>query len=204
MSFWFIIIHFVHFYLASVADAESLLRADHRMGVGRPYSTSPFAATPIQVHMNTNSASSTIRSAIWRIIIFQLYVVPMWMRVIMPTNQRLFCFRNSSFTLILVLASISTLIDVIAHHTQPTPFGTQHVALLLAAWGPVIVFGECFARFPDFNSFCVALTVSTLVLSFYLPCIPGYLRFESGFTGPIPSTRRNLMFWKRPTVDSNL
>ncbi|KAE9397718.1 hypothetical protein BT96DRAFT_63314 [Gymnopus androsaceus JB14] len=125
-----------------VASSSPFDTANHRMGVGRPYSTSPFAATPIQVHMNTNSASSTIRSAIWRIIIFQL-----------------------SFTLILVLASISTLIDVIAHHTQPTPFGTQHVALLLAAWGPVIVFGECFARFPISIHF---VWLSPFPLWFYL------------------------------------
>ncbi|KAJ3747888.1 hypothetical protein DFH05DRAFT_1393100, partial [Lentinula detonsa] len=50
------------------------------------------------------------------------------------------------FTLILVLACISTLIDVISRRTRPTPFGTQHVALLLTAWGPVVVFGDDFVQ----------------------------------------------------------
>jgi hypothetical protein len=41
-----------------------------------------------------------------------------------------------------ILASISTVIDVAMQRPTPTPFGTQHVALLLAAWGPAMVFGE--------------------------------------------------------------
>ncbi|KAJ3782205.1 hypothetical protein GGU10DRAFT_390026 [Lentinula aff. detonsa] len=90
------------------------------------FSISPVAGiSPLE---NVN----IIRPALWHIIVFQL-----------------------SFTLILVLACISTLIDVISRRTRPTPFGTQHVALLLTAWGPVVVFGS------------------------------------------IPSTQRNLMFWKR-------
>ncbi|KAF9068847.1 hypothetical protein BDP27DRAFT_762517 [Rhodocollybia butyracea] len=86
-----------------------------------------------QAETQVNTVTGIIQSAIWRIIIFQL-----------------------SFTLILILASLSTLIDVITQRVQPSPFGTQHVALLLAAWAPVFIFGS------------------------------------------IPSTRRKLMFWKRP------
>jgi hypothetical protein len=41
-----------------------------------------------------------------------------------------------------ILASVSTVIDVAMQRPTPTPFGTQHVALLLAAWGPAMVFGE--------------------------------------------------------------
>lgn len=37
---------------------------------------------------------------------------------------------------------MSTLIDVVRKRHAPTPFGTQHIALVLAAWGPVIVFCE--------------------------------------------------------------
>ncbi|KAI0264748.1 hypothetical protein BC834DRAFT_970673 [Gloeopeniophorella convolvens] len=55
--------------------------------------------------------------AIWRLIVFQM-----------------------AFFFILLLAALSTLVDL-ARDQPPTPFGTQHVALLLAAWGPVIVFG---------------------------------------------------------------
>jgi hypothetical protein len=39
------------------------------------------------------------------------------------------------------LSSISTFVDALARRQTPTPFGTQHVALLLAAWGPVLAFG---------------------------------------------------------------
>ncbi|OCH93346.1 hypothetical protein OBBRIDRAFT_790374 [Obba rivulosa] len=57
-------------------------------------------------------------SKVWRILFFQLL---------------------SSVTQI--LASLSSLIDIIMHRDTPTPFGTQHVALLLAAWAPCIAFG---------------------------------------------------------------
>ncbi|KAJ3813579.1 hypothetical protein EV368DRAFT_46645 [Lentinula lateritia] len=76
-----------------------------------------FAISPIARNSALEDASK-IRPALWRIVIFQL-----------------------SFTLTLVLACISTLVDVTSRRTRPTPFGTQHVALLLAAWGPVIIFG---------------------------------------------------------------
>lgn len=57
-------------------------------------------------------------------------------------------------TLVLLLATLSTLIDVIKQSAnpsstttttsfpQPSPFGTHHVALLLLVWGPVFVFGR--------------------------------------------------------------
>ncbi|KAH8083340.1 hypothetical protein BXZ70DRAFT_581570 [Cristinia sonorae] len=40
-----------------------------------------------------------------------------------------------------LLAAISPLIDVASRASTPSAFGTQHVALLLAAWLPCIVFG---------------------------------------------------------------
>ncbi|KAJ3841923.1 hypothetical protein F5878DRAFT_434514 [Lentinula raphanica] len=97
----------------------------------RIYPVSPLAGT-----FSAFENASIIQPALWRILIFQL-----------------------SFTLILVLAGISTFIDIVSRRTRPTPFGTQHVAMLLAAWGPVFIFGS------------------------------------------IPSTRRNLMFWKRSPVN---
>lgn len=39
-----------------------------------------------------------------------------------------------------MLAALSTLIDVIKQSSEPTPLGTQHFALLLAAWGPLSMF----------------------------------------------------------------
>ncbi|KAI0938681.1 hypothetical protein AcV5_000305 [Taiwanofungus camphoratus] len=56
--------------------------------------------------------------AVWRIVFFQLLL---------------------SSTLI--LAAFSSLIDMFTRHDSPTPFGTQHIALLLAAWAPSIAFG---------------------------------------------------------------
>ncbi|KAH9942828.1 hypothetical protein B0H21DRAFT_867138 [Amylocystis lapponica] len=40
-----------------------------------------------------------------------------------------------------ILAAVSSLVDMFRGRSVPTPFGTQHVALLLAAWGPCIAFG---------------------------------------------------------------
>jgi len=40
-----------------------------------------------------------------------------------------------------ILATISSLIDIFTGPGHPAPFGTQHVALLLAAWGPCLAFG---------------------------------------------------------------
>lgn len=60
----------------------------------------------------------SLAPAIWRMILFQF-----------------------GLTAIQVLSCITSWIAVIAHR-PPTAFGTQHIALLLAAWGPVIVFGH--------------------------------------------------------------
>ena len=57
--------------------------------------------------------------AVWRIILFQV------------------CFVT-----VQILAAVSTLVDVATSRPVPTPLGSQHFALLLAAWGPVIIFGH--------------------------------------------------------------
>ncbi|KAN0111790.1 hypothetical protein V8E52_008170 [Russula decolorans] len=46
------------------------------------------------------------------------------------------------FFFILILASLSTVIDLIRDRTVPTAFGTQHFAILLVAWCPAMVFGS--------------------------------------------------------------
>jgi hypothetical protein len=67
-----------------------------------------------------------------------------------------------AFSGTMCLAALSTVLDVVNHRSKPTPFGTQHVgkqgclprhesnpnltnfvipALLLAGWGPLVVFG---------------------------------------------------------------
>ena len=48
----------------------------------------------------------------------------------------------AAFSVVCMLAGVSTLIDVIIQRPTPTPFGTQHIALLCTAWGPAVVFGE--------------------------------------------------------------
>lgn len=50
---------------------------------------------------------------------------------------------QSAFSAVQVLVCVSTIVDVASHRQNPTPFGTQHIALLLAAWGPAIVFSKC-------------------------------------------------------------
>jgi hypothetical protein len=60
-----------------------------------------------------------LKPALWQIILFQI-----------------------SFMVVQILACISTIIDVATSRPTPTPMGTQHVALLLAGWGPVVVFGH--------------------------------------------------------------
>ncbi|KZP19983.1 hypothetical protein FIBSPDRAFT_667470, partial [Athelia psychrophila] len=46
------------------------------------------------------------------------------------------------FFLVQILATLSTIIDVSRGSHALTPFGTQHVALLLSAWGPSVVFAH--------------------------------------------------------------
>ncbi|TFK49458.1 hypothetical protein OE88DRAFT_1727206 [Heliocybe sulcata] len=45
-------------------------------------------------------------------------------------------------SIVQILASITTLVDVAKRRTIPTSFGTQHFALLLAAWCPCFIFGS--------------------------------------------------------------
>ncbi|PFH48091.1 hypothetical protein AMATHDRAFT_150611 [Amanita thiersii Skay4041] len=79
--------------------------------------------------------------AFWRIIIFQVFVAFVLHLVRVEIN-----LWHRLFTLVQVLACISTVIDIATHRPQPRAFGTQHIALLLAAWGPAIVFGKCMQR----------------------------------------------------------
>ncbi|OSX63469.1 hypothetical protein POSPLADRAFT_1065711 [Postia placenta MAD-698-R-SB12] len=62
-----------------------------------------------------------------------------------PAHESTVVWRVLFFQLLLsgtqILASISSLVDMFASRGVPTPFGTQHVALLLAAWAPVLAFG---------------------------------------------------------------
>jgi len=62
---------------------------------------------------------SNLAPAIWRLILFQM-----------------------AFFIIQFLAALSTIIDVAKHRGTPTPFGTQHIALVLVGWGPAVVFGH--------------------------------------------------------------
>ncbi|KAG2064553.1 hypothetical protein BDR04DRAFT_1034967, partial [Suillus decipiens] len=83
------------------------------------------------------SSERSLAPAIWRLILFQM-----------------------AFFIIQFLAALSTIIDVARHRQYPTPFGTQHVALVLVGWGPSIVFGHLpavrrrllFWRHPDPSS----------------------------------------------------
>ncbi|KAF7981194.1 hypothetical protein HWV62_34513 [Athelia sp. TMB] len=65
------------------------------------------------------SGQASFMSLIWRLILFFLF-----------------------FFLVQILVALSTIIDVSRGKDALTPFGTQHVALLLAAWGPGAIFGH--------------------------------------------------------------
>ncbi|KZP19975.1 hypothetical protein FIBSPDRAFT_932566 [Athelia psychrophila] len=60
---------------------------------------------------------------------------------IIPLVWRLILF-HAIFFLIQILVTLSTLVDVGRHRPTLTPFGTEHIALLLAAWGPVAIFSH--------------------------------------------------------------
>ncbi|KAH7907573.1 hypothetical protein BJ138DRAFT_1137485 [Hygrophoropsis aurantiaca] len=84
----------------------------------KPTNSLPFSA----ISRGTGSQRQVSRSlapAIWRLILFQM-----------------------AFFTIQFLAALSTIIDVATNKPTPTPFGSQHVALLLVGWGPSFVFGH--------------------------------------------------------------
>ncbi|KAF9480923.1 hypothetical protein BDN70DRAFT_855953 [Pholiota conissans] len=78
---------------------------------------SPRPGSTLYQH-KTRRPIPNLAPAVWRIILFQV-----------------------AFTSVQFLGCISTIIDLVRKQT-PAPLGTQHFALLLAAWGPVIVFGH--------------------------------------------------------------
>lgn len=47
----------------------------------------------------------------------------------------------SAFVFIQFLSFMTTFVDLVSGRRTPSPFGTQYVALLLAAWCPVFIFG---------------------------------------------------------------
>ena len=71
---------------------------------------------------------------LWRLILFHACVVPCW-RFELPERRPI-----SVFFVIQVLIILSPLIDIGQKRQISRPFGTQHVALMLASWGPVIIF----------------------------------------------------------------
>lgn len=82
----------------------------------------------------------------------------------------------SGFWVTEVLLSLSTLICVIAHR-PPMPFGTEHVAALLASWGRAYTFSSVGS---GLNKFLSALLIF----------------------GHSPGVRKHLAFWRRPTTSS--
>ncbi|KAF4616886.1 hypothetical protein D9613_008580 [Agrocybe pediades] len=73
----------------------------------------------VQPRRKTKKELPNLSPAIWRIILFQV-----------------------GFITVQFLTCISTIVDLAIKRSTPTPLGTHHFALLLAAWGPVLVFGH--------------------------------------------------------------
>jgi len=56
-----------------------------------------------------------------------------------PQLQRLL-LAQLVFPFLILFMSLSSMIDVAAAYTRPMPFGSHHVFLLVAAWGPALTF----------------------------------------------------------------
>lgn len=57
-----------------------------------------------------------------------------------PPPLRLVCFQLF-LAATLAICAVTSLVDIFTPRSPPTPFGTQHVALVLAAWGPTLSVG---------------------------------------------------------------
>ena len=69
-----------------------------------------------------------------------------------------------AFFFILILATLSTLIDLIRDRPAPTAFGTQHIAILLVAWCPAIIFSSFGSSSFLINGVCRFSSISPQVI----------------------------------------
>lgn len=69
-----------------------------------------------------------------------------------------------AFFFILILATLSTLIDLIRDRPAPTAFGTQHIAILLVAWCPAIIFSSFGSSSFLINGVCRSSSISPQVI----------------------------------------
>ncbi|KAF9041302.1 hypothetical protein BJ165DRAFT_278450 [Panaeolus papilionaceus] len=83
------------------------------------FTARPISGTAGFPYRKPRRTIPNLSPAVWRIILFQI-----------------------AFIVVQFLACLSTIVDVAKRRPTPSPVGTQHFALLLAAWGPVIVFGH--------------------------------------------------------------
>ncbi|KAJ7881931.1 hypothetical protein B0H13DRAFT_1629678 [Mycena leptocephala] len=49
---------------------------------------------------------------------------------------------RSAIIAVHLLSSITPIVDIISARSEAAALGTQHVALLLAGWAPVVIFGN--------------------------------------------------------------
>ena len=118
-------------------------------------------------------SSSSLTPAIWRLVFFQVYGVDQCHSVDTDVWSIWSISAFRAFFSVETLAALSTVIDTIAHDGKPSPFGTQHIALILAAWGPSVIFGKSISILLPFSS--------TLIHK---------------IAGCSPAIRRRLMFWQ--------
>lgn len=48
---------------------------------------------------------------------------------------------SSAYIMVQSLASVTTIVDLCKQRRVPLSFGSQHVAMIMASWGPIFVFG---------------------------------------------------------------
>jgi len=112
-----------------------------RLGV---YNPTPPASAAIIIEKHKRRGRNKRRSRRWGSESRRRSRVPlqnaMSTKLLMGAVRRMVLFQISFFV-IQMLAALSIIIDVA--RGKPTPFGTQHVALILAAWGPLLIYGCC-------------------------------------------------------------
>jgi hypothetical protein len=97
-------------------------------------------------------------------VVFQLCVTVFLFIYFPPSVYNADVVVRRAFFFILILATLSTLIDLIRDRPAPTAFGTQHIAILLVAWFPAIIFSSFGSSPFPFNGVCRSSSISPQVI----------------------------------------
>ena len=93
------------------------------------------------------TADDSPSSVLAKLVAFQMYAFCFVHTRVISLNLVVFYSFRSGFFIIIGVSSVSTLVDIIKDR-QPMSFGSQHIALLLVAGWPGVVFGMFILHFP--------------------------------------------------------